>query len=195
MKRLISITLSGLALTLAGCTTSSQVQEMIDASYREQSDEVDAHGASIDVLKKSAMTSLEKSKENAALLQEIQAELVQMNKQMRLNKGYAEASKVMSAANTVKAAELDELLQANIEADQLTKERMMEIDKLYEATMIAHYQMILESAQKAIDDLESAGWIGSTNAPVEINEPIEIIAPATAPVTNASADDITTVTN
>lgn len=186
MKLAAAIALSGLAVTLAGCTTSSKVQEMIDASYREQTDQVDAHGASIDVLKKSAMASLEKSKENAALLQQIQAELVTMNTQLKINKGFAEASKVMSAANTVKAAELDELLKANTESDQLTKERLMEIDKLYEGTMMTHYQLIADSAQQAIDSLKSDGWIGSSNAPVEINEPIEIVAPITTPATNAS---------
>ncbi|MDF7801407.1 hypothetical protein P4C99_18160 [Pontiellaceae bacterium B1224] len=186
MKLLTSIALSGLALILSGCTTSSKVQEMIDASYREQTDQVAAHGASIDVLKKTAMASLEKGKENAALLKQIQAELVTMNAQIKMNKGFAEASKVMSAANTVKAAELDELLKENTKSDQLTKERMEEIDTLYEETMLAHYGMILESAQKAIDNLRAGGRIGSTNAPVEINAPIEIVAPTTAPVTNAA---------
>lgn len=187
MKLLSAITLSGLALIMAGCTTSSQVQEMIDASYREQTDAIGAHGASIDVLKKSAMASLEKSKENAALLKKIQAELVQINEQIKINKGFAEASKVMSAANTVKVAELNELLKINTESDQLTKERLVEIDKLYEGTMLDHYQVIAESAEKAIENLKSDGWIGSSNAPVEINEPIEIVAPTTAPLTNAKA--------
>lgn len=186
MKLLMSITLSGLAFTLAGCTTSSKVQEMIDASYREQTDQVNSHGASIDVLKKSAMAGLEKGKENAALLQLIEAELVTMNAQIKTNKGYAEASKVMSAANTVKAAELDELLKENTEADQLTRERMVEIDKLYEATMMEHYQIIADSAQKAIENLKSDGWLGSSNAPVKINDPIEIVAPTTAPTANTS---------
>lgn len=187
MKLLSAITLLGLAMIMAGCTTSSQVQEMIDASYREQTDEVDAHAASIDVLKKSAMASLEKSKENATLLQQIQAELLAINARIKTNKGFAEASKVMSAANTVKVAELDELLKTNTESDRLTKERLVEIDKLYEGTMIEHYQMIAESAEKAIENLKSDGWIGSSNAPVEINEPIEIVAPTTAPLTNAKA--------
>jgi hypothetical protein len=186
MKLLTTLTLSTLALTLAGCTTSSKVQEMIDATYRENTDRTDSHEASIDVLRKSAMTGLEKSKENAELLVQLQAEQTQLTQMVKINKGYAEASKVMSAANTVKAAELDELLKANTESDEETKERLIEIDKLYEGVMIAHYQMIVDSAEKALESLKSDGWIGSSNAPVQIDEPIEIVAPSTAPKTNAS---------
>jgi hypothetical protein len=185
MKTRTSLTFLGLVLVLVGCTTSSRVQEMIDASYQDQMDRADSHEASIDVLRKSAMTSLEKSKENSEVLKQISASLKEINAQINLNKNFAEASKVMSAANTVKVAELDELLKENMKLDQLTKERLVEIDTLYERTMIAYYELIAESANKAIESLKSEGWIGSSNAPVQIDEPIEIIAPVTAPIINS----------
>lgn len=186
MKFVSLFAAAGIALFLNGCMSAAKVQEQIDASNVDYTDRLDAHDSSIDVLRQSALTSLEKSKENAALLEQIQAELVEMNKQIKTNKGFAEASKVMSAANTVKVAELDEELSVNSEADAETKERMMEIDKLYESVMIAHYQKIVDSATEAVELLKNDGWMGGTNAPVNIDEPIEIVAPAAIPATNAA---------
>ncbi|MDF7823311.1 hypothetical protein P4B35_04750 [Pontiellaceae bacterium B12227] len=185
MKLFKRISVLGMAVVISGCATSSQVQEMIDASYREQTDRMDSHGTSIDVLKTSAMTNLEKGQEHAELLDKLEARLAELSAQVKMNKGFAEASKVMSAANTVKVAELDEMLKENSAADEETKARLMEIDRLYEGVMISHYQMIAESANKAIEDLKSSGWIGSSNAPVQIDEPIEIVAPTAVPITNA----------
>ncbi|MDF7806511.1 hypothetical protein P4E94_03610 [Pontiellaceae bacterium B12219] len=179
------MTTLGVALALTGCTTSSKVQEMIDASYREQTDRTDAHEASIEVLKKSAMTTLEMSKQNAEQLTRIQAQLKEINSQIKVNKGFAEASKVMSAANTVKVAEVDQLLKENTEADKQNVARMKEIDMLYESVMIAQFQQLADSANAAIESLKADGWIGSSNAPVKIDKPIEIVAPTTVPVTNA----------
>lgn len=184
MKTVSLFAALGTALLMTGCMSNSKVQQMIDASNQEDTNRLDAHEASIDVLRQSAMASLEQTKVNAALLAEIQTELVKMNKQIKTNKGFAEASKVMSAANTVKVAELDELLIANTEADAETKERLMEIDKLYEGVMIAHYEKIIESATTAMELLKNDGWMGSTNAPVNIDEPIEIVAPTAVPATN-----------
>ena len=186
MKSLKLIAVLGMAAVVSGCTTSSQVKEMIDTSYREQTDRIDSHEGSIDVLKTSAMTSLEKGKENAALLLQLQALLADQSKQVKMNKGLSEASSVMSAANTVKAAELDQLLKANTVSDEETEERLIEIDKLYERVLISHYQLIADSARRAIEDLQSSGWTGSSNAPVQIDQPIEILAPtATPPGTNS----------
>ena len=187
MKLTTVLAMSGMALLFAGCASTSSVQEMIDASHKDYTDRLDSHEASIDVLRQSAMASLEKSKENAALLVEIQAELVEINEQIKVNKGFAEASKVMSAANTVKVAELDERLDENTASDAEAKERLMEIDKLYEGVMIAHYQKIIASATEAMELLKNDGWTGSTNAPVNIDESIEIMAPAAVPETNAPA--------
>ena len=186
MKLLKLIAVLGMVATVSGCATSSQVQEMIDSSYREQTDRVDSHEESIDVLKTSAMTSLEKSQKNSSRLVQIAAQFEDIQAQVKTNKGFAEASNVMSAANTVKLAEVEELLKTNTEADAETRDRLVEIDRLYEAVMISHYQMIADSANKAIDDLKSSGWIGSSNAPVQIDEPIEIVAPNSPSVTNAA---------
>jgi hypothetical protein len=184
------MTTLGMALALTGCTTSSKVQEMIDASYREQTDRADAHEASIEVLKKSAMTSLEKSKQNSEILIQIQAQLKEINSQLIINKGFAEASKVMSAANTVKVAEVDQLLKENTEADLANAARMKEIDMLYEAVMISQFQSLSDSANAAIESLKADGWIGSSNAPVKIDKPIEIVAPTTAPVVAPSTNAV-----
>lgn len=194
MKMTTTLAVLGLTALFTGCASTSKVEEMIAANQQDYTDRLDSHEASIDVLKQSAMTSLEKSKENAAILEEIRAELIEMNQQIKVNKGFSEASKVMSAANTVKVAELDERLTANTEADGVTKERLMEIDKLYEGVMIAHYERIVEAATDAIELLKNDGWAGSTNAPVAIDEPIEIVAPAAVPATNAATteEEVTT---
>lgn len=188
MKVITTLAVLGMAALFTGCASTSKVEEMIATNQKDYTDRLDSHEASIDVLKQSAMTSLEKSKANAAILEEIRAELMEMNEQIKVNKGFSEASKVMSAANTVKVAELDERLTANTDADGATKERLMEIDKLYEGVMITHYERIVEAATDAIELLKNDGWVGSTNAPVAIDEPIEIVAPAAVPTTNAPAD-------
>ena len=189
MKAAYSIVLAGLVLVVAGCATSSQVQEMIDASHRDYLTQAESHEASIEVLKKSAMTGLEKGKENAEMLATLQSQLDETVIRLKTIQGYAEASKVMSAANTVKVTELEEELRANAESDTESKERLMTIDKLYEGVMVAHYQMIAESANAAIESLKADGVAASTNAPVNLDEPIEIVAPDTtsAPATNAPA--------
>jgi hypothetical protein len=170
------------AMILAGCTTSSQVQEMIDASHRDYLNRADAHEASIDVLKKSAMTGLEKSKENAAELVALQASLEEATIQLKIIKGYAEASKVMSAANTVAVSDLEIEMTSNKEELDATTKRLEEIDKLYEEVLVSHYQTIIDSATKAMESLKSEGWSANTNAPVKIDEPIEIVAPDTTSV-------------
>ncbi len=187
MKSVMLLAGAGMVFLLNGCMSADKVQGMIDASGRDYSDRLDAHDSSIDVLRQSSMAVLEQSKAHAALLESIQAELVKMNQQIKVNKGYAEASKVMSAANTVKVAELDEALKLNTQTDAETKERLMEFDKLYEGVMISHYQKILDSAAEAIELLKNDGWVGSTNAPVNIDQPIEIVAPAAVPPTNRPA--------
>ncbi|MEI6891011.1 MAG: hypothetical protein V5783_02465 [Pontiella sp.] len=185
MKSLKYLAVFGALALLSGCATSSKVQEMIDMSYHAQTDRLDAHDASIDELKTSSVTSLKEGDEHAELLVQLQAHLDVLSKQVKTNKGTSEASKVMSAGNTVKAAELEELLTANTALDAETKTRMVEIDTLYEDVMISHFQMISDSAKQAIDDLKAEGWIGSSNAPVRIDEPFAIVAPPVAPATNA----------
>ena len=55
MKSLNPIIILSLAAVISGCATSSQVQEMIDASHQDYLNRMDAHENSIDVLKKSAI--------------------------------------------------------------------------------------------------------------------------------------------
>lgn len=188
MKVIKPVLFISVVAALSGCMSASKVQNMIDASYQDQTSRIDAHEGSIDVLKQSAVAGLEKSKENAVLIEQMQTDLTSLEEQVRVNKGFAEASKVMSAANTVKVAELDEMLEANIASDTETKQLLMQFDKLYEGVMIAHYQMIADSATAAVESLKADGWVGSTNAPVNLEEPIEITAPEAAP-TNAPVVD------
>ncbi len=195
MKTIYSSIVLVSALIVSGCATSSQVQEMIDASHKDYTNRADAHEASIDVLKKSSMTSLEKSKENGAEVIELKTALDEATAQLKIIKGYAEASKVMSAANTVAVADLEETLSANKEAVDGATKRLSEIDKLYESILLTHYQTVADSAAAAIESLKNEGWSASTNAPVNIDEPIEIVAPDTTPVeieeTNVSTNSAT----
>jgi len=172
-------------LLITGCTTSSKVQEMIDANHRDYQRRADAHEASIDVLKQSAVAGLEKARKNSEMLIEVNAQLESITAQLRVIQGYAEASKVMSAANTVKVADLDNELKTFMETDAELKQRMKKIDELYERVMISHYQQIVDSAGAAIEALREGGWQGSTNAPVKIDKPIEIVAPDTSAITSA----------
>lgn len=176
-------------MIVSGCATSSQVQEMIDASHRDYLTMAESHEASIDVLKKSAMTGLEKSKENSELLAAIRVELDDVKAQMKVVQGYADASKVMSAANTVKVANLEESVQANKEAVDAAIRQLEDIDKLYEEVMIRHYQLIVDSASAAVEALMEDGATASTNAPVKLDKPIEIVAPDTsAAATNGTPE-------
>jgi hypothetical protein len=162
---------------------------MIDASHRDYTEQSAAQQASIDVLKKSAVTGLEKARENAELIAVLQKQLEELQGQAKVIQGYADAAKVMSAANTVKVANLEEAVEANQEWADKTTEQLAEIDKLYEQVMIAHFQMIADSASAAVQALKEEGATASTNAPVTLDKPIEIVAPDTsAGVTNETAE-------
>lgn len=180
MKALLIVALVGTVAMISGCATNKSVQEAIDANQQDFLTQIESHEASIEVLKKSAMAGLEKSKENAELLKAQQAQLDEIKKKLMTIQGYAEASKVMSAANTVKVSELEDALEQNTAADAETKQTLSTIDKLYEGVMIDHYQMIADSASGAIERLKASGWHASTNAPVDLDEPIEIVAPDTS---------------
>ncbi|WP_372807108.1 hypothetical protein [Pontiella sp.] len=187
MNVMNSLVLMGCAALLAGCATSSQVQEMIDASHRDYLTKVEAHDASIDVLKKSAMTGLEKSKENGAQLAELQVTMEKVLEELKIVKGYAEASKLMSAANTVKLNGLDGRLSANEKQDQAMKDELSAFDRLYENVMLDHYQRVADSAHAVIEALKAEGCLASTNAPVNLDKPIEIVAPNPAAATVGKA--------
>lgn len=180
MKMFNGILVLGLAAVLAGCTTSSQVQELIDASAKDYSDQLAAHDESINILKQSAMTGLEKSKKNADGLAQLRIELEEISVRLDAVKGSADASKIMSAANTVKLSELETAVQANHRQVDETVARLAEIDKLFENVMLRHYEMIVQSANEAMSSLKADSLAASTNAPIKLDEPIEIIAPDTS---------------
>ncbi len=180
MKAICTLFVLALATMFAGCTTSSQVQNLIDAKHRDYLSKAESQQASIDVLKKSAFAALEKSKENGEALVQLKADLQTVLTQLKIVQGYAEASKVMSAANTVNVANLEEAVSALQDQLDSTADRFSEIDMLHEDVLIANYQTIASSANAAIQSLKENGWAASTNAPVLLDEPIEIVAPDTS---------------
>ncbi len=186
MKFATTIFMLSIAGLLSGCATSSQVQEMIDASNRDYLSELESHENSIGVLKKSAMAGLEKSSENAKRLDELQKKLEALARQMVVVQDLANASKVMSAANTVKVSDLGDRFAAHEEVNERTLAKMADIDKLYEDVLVLQFQEIVDSANAAIESLKENGISASTNAPVKIDEPIQVVAPDTAIPTNES---------
>lgn len=171
---------------LSGCATSSQVQEMIDSAHQDYQGQLASHEESISVLKQSAMTGLEKSSQNAKNIAELDKRLNALVKQVAIVQDLANASKVRSAENTVRLADLKEQVEANKEVSDKAIARMNDIDKLYEEVLIRQYQAIADSASAAIETLKADGFSASTNAPVKLNAPIEIVAPDTAAPTNAA---------
>lgn len=178
MKSLFVI-VPALAFAIAGCTTSSQVQEMIDASHRDYLQKSEAHETSINVLKQSSVTSLEKGKANAASIGALEKQMEEVLQRQNIVQGYAEASKVMSAANTVKVSDLEAEMVATKESLEETVARLSEIDQLQEEVMIRHYQLIADSATAAIDALKAKGISSTNDVPAKLDEPIEIVAPDT----------------
>lgn len=179
-----SITFLGLVATLSGCATSSSVQEMIDAANMDYRTQLRSHEESLDVLRQSAKAGLEKSSQNAVSLKEVEEQMAQINRQMVIVQDLANASKVMSAANTVKVSELGEQLRTYKEENDEIIERMTEIDKLYEEILLRQFQEIADSANAAIASLQENGFSASTNAPVLLDELFEIDPPDTTVPTN-----------
>jgi hypothetical protein len=153
---------------------------MIDASHQDYLDRMASHDNSIGVLRKSSMAGLEKSKENASHIQELQSQLDAALKQMTVVQRNADASKLMSASNTVKVDELDEFMTDYQEKTDKIIAQMAAIDELYEKVLIRQYRIISDSALAAIESLEADGFSATTNAPVQLDLPIEIVAPDTA---------------
>ncbi len=169
-----------LAAAISGCTTSSQVQEMIDASNRDYQKSSAAQQASIEVLKKSSLTALEKTKSNAIVLSELKTQLDTVLEQLKLVQGYAEASKIMSAANTVQVSDLSAAMDETRSYIEENLEQNEAIDKLHESVLIDHCQMLIDSASSIIEALKANGASATTAEPVELDEPIEIVAPDTS---------------
>lgn len=117
-------------------------------------------------------------------MQELQTRLDAVLKQITVVQRNADASKLMSASNTVKVDELDEFITDYQEKTDKIISRMGAIDKLYEQVLIQQFQIISDSAKAAIDSLKADGFSATTNAPVKLDLPIEIVAPDTAGTTN-----------
>lgn len=186
MKKIHTIAAFGLAAALAGCTTSSQVREMIDASQQDYLEQLDVQQGSIGVLKQSARAGLEKSADNAKRLDALERQVTRLAQQMVEVQDIANASKVMSAANTVKVSNLEEKMALHEEQNAEDIARMTDIDRLYEEVLIRQFQEIANSANAAIKSLREDGYSATTNAPVELDAPIVIVAPDTTVPTNNS---------
>ena len=174
------IAVPALALVLAGCTTSSQVQEIIDQTHRDYLEQSGAHEASIEVLKQSSMAALERSKKNSESIAALSVDMQEVLERIKVVQGYADASKVMSAANTVKVSDFEHELEVFRETLETTHARMLEVDAIQEEVAIRHYQSIVDAACRAIDTLKANG-LGATNqVSATLEDPIEIIAPDTS---------------
>ncbi len=180
MKTISALFMSGMLLLVAGCTTSSKVQQMIDASERNHTEQAESHSASIDVLKRSSMAALETGTANSEVLAKLQSQLEAMITRVKIMQGSTEAAKVMAAANTVKVANLETAVLSNQEGTGITLGKMGAVDVLYEDVMIQHYQMVVESAQAAIAALQADDVANPTEGTVGLAEPIEIVAPDTS---------------
>lgn len=188
MKPARLVTLFSLLLFVAGCTTPTNVQDMIDASYQESLTKSSEQESSIDILKKSSMTALEQNESQAATLVSLQKQLDAALAQLKVMNGNAEAAKVMSAANTVKVAELNNAMLENKDAISETAEKMETVDHLYEDVMIGHYQNLVDSAKAAIASLQVDDVASTNGVPVGLADPIEIVAPDTSVPTNTTVD-------
>ena len=181
----------GLVITLAGCATSSQVQEMIDASQSDFLKKSAENARSVDVLKQTAKASLEKDSEHTAIMRELKKQLAAATAALESLQATVEATKVMSADSIVKMSELKEAVAGNKSVMDVQIEKMRAIDDLYETVLIGHYQRIADSANAAVvslradnkpDDAESV----IQRDPIPLAEPIEIVAPDTSAATNAA---------
>jgi hypothetical protein len=184
MKTIYSVSILILLAFSTGCATKSQVQGMIDASRSDSLEATKAHGASIDILKQSSAKTLEQNQAQEDRLVSLQKQLEAAQAQLKPVQGNAEAAKVMSAANTVKVAELSDSMLVNQGAIDETVEKMDTIDQLFEEVMITHFQMISESANSAIASFQVDDVATTNGAPAGLAEPIEIVAPDTSPSTN-----------
>ncbi len=191
MKIWNAILACGLVITLAGCATSSQVQEMIDASQSDFLKKSAGNARSIDVLKQTAKASLEKDSEHAAIMRELKKQLAAATAALESLQATVEATKVMSADSIVKMSELKDAVAGNKSVMGVQIEKMRAIDDLYETVLIGHYQRIADSANAAVASLRADNKPDDAELviqrdPILLAEPIEIVAPDTSAATNAA---------
>ena len=176
--RFFSIFAIGTALT--GCMTSNKVQEMINQSTLGLDERIEANGESLTTLEKTAQNAKEQSATNDRRVQELNRQLTTVAEEIKASAKTANNARVMSAENTVKMAELEKTVTAFKEETVAELEKMGELDKLYEAVLIQQFQSIADSANAAIESLRASGYSSDANTPVNLDEPIEIMAPDTS---------------
>ena len=186
MKIVESMAVLAAAGMLTGCATSSQVEQMIMDANSNRDAQIQAHEESLSVLRETAKVGLEKSTANTKLMNGVLQKMDEILEQMAVVQELANASKVMSAANTVKVSGLEEKVAEQREESDQAIARMAEIDKLYEAVLIRQFQQIADSANAAVASLREKGLSTTTNAPVKLDDPIQIVAPDTSAPTNES---------
>ena len=184
MKIVFSIAMAGFCVLVAGCATSSHVQEMIDASQQDYLEKSAEYDASINVLKKSAITAVEQNKGQASALTALRQKQEETRAALKVMQGSAEAAKVMSAANTVKGAGIENTVIENKQELDESIANLVAADALYKEVLINHFQMIVDSAHAALVALkaeEPSDAVPETNhQPMDLAEPIEIVAPDTS---------------
>ncbi len=190
MKILNAMLTCGLIITLAGCATSSKVQEMIDASQQDFLKKSTQNADSINVLKKTAKDSLEKDSEHTSIMRDLKQQQEEAMAVLKSLQAAVEAAKVMSASSVVTMSEMKETVGGNKVSMDTQFERMHAIDDLYEKVMLTHFQMIADSANSAIASLQADNKPDEADTviqrkPISLDELIEIVPPDTSVTTNA----------
>ena len=187
MDTLNGMLAAGLVIVLAGCATSSQVQEMIDASQQDFLQKSEENSASVDVLKQAAKASLEKDREHAVVMQELRKQLAEATAALETVTATAEATKLMSAGSVVEIAELQEALEGNKTVLDVYIEKMRQNDELYTRVLSDYFRQEADRANASLASLQAAdeGDAPIQREPIALGEPIEIVAPDTSAPTNA----------
>jgi hypothetical protein len=194
MKILNAMLASGMVIALAGCATSSQVQEMIEASQNDFLKKSAENASSIRVLKQTAKVSIEKDSEHAATMLELKQQQAEATAVLKSLQAAVDAAKLMSASSVVTMSEMKETFGGNKATMDAHIERMQAIDDLYEKVMLAHFQQIADSANAAMASLEADNKPDEADAliqrtPISLDEPIEIIPPDTSGPTNVAPSE------
>ncbi len=176
---------AGLMLALAGCTTSSQVQEMINASQQDFLKKSNENAASIDLLTQKANASLENDSQHAATIKELQKQLVDALMAQNTLSNNLEAVKVMAASSVVQMSELQEAIDGNKTVMDVYIEKMRANDQLYEKVLTEYFRQIAENANASLTALQSTNVLGEVDSvvqrkPIPMAKPIEIEAPDTS---------------
>lgn len=189
MKILNTLWACGLSISLVGCTTSTKVQQMIDASQQDFLKKSTQNTTSINVLKRTAKASLEKDSEHTATMRELKKQQKEALAVLKSLKAAVEAAKVMTASSVVTMSEMKETVGGNKATMDVQFERMRAIDDLYEKVMIAHFQMMADSANSAVASLQADNKPDDVSTAIErtpilLDEPIKIVPPDTLVTTN-----------